>query len=173
MRLLIIGLICLMAASSALAKNRDEVTLVRKVFTKLQPLSIKENREYCGYIGYTKDGALRAMKPVRGEVATCDFDPPDYLERIVASFHTHGSYSPNYFNEIPSTLDVLGDAREGINGYVATPGGRLWFVNGATRTVVMLCDLGCLPSDPDFVRGQDGIIEKSYTLRQLRLKMGE
>ena len=51
---------------------------------------------------------------------------PSVIGEVVATFHTHGSYSPEFENELPSLSDVLGDFSQRIDGYVATPAGRVW-----------------------------------------------
>jgi hypothetical protein len=54
-----------------------------------------------------------------------------------------------------------GDADEGIDGYVATPGGRLWYIDTVDMVASQLCGIGCLPRDPKFVAGQNGEIALS------------
>lgn len=49
---------------------------------------------------------------------------------IVASLHTHGAFEYVMPAECPSVVDVEAGESEGINGYVSTSGGRLWFVDG-------------------------------------------
>jgi hypothetical protein len=49
---------------------------------------------------------------------------------IVASLHTHGAFKYVMPAECPSVVDVEACESEGINGYVSTSGGRLWFVDG-------------------------------------------
>ncbi|MEL6587917.1 MAG: hypothetical protein AAFQ50_14890, partial [Pseudomonadota bacterium] len=56
----------------------------------------------------------------------------------------------------------------GLVGFdVATPGGRLWYVDTTDMIVRQICGLGCLPQDPDFVEGADGDIAISYTYQEL------
>lgn len=115
--------------SSLFAQERGELALVKKVFAKLQPISIKANREYCGYIGYDRAGKLVATPAKRGRRGTCLPNDPDSLEVVIASYHTHGAHSTRYVNEVPSGEDMEGDEAEGIDGWVATPGGRLWYID--------------------------------------------
>ena len=114
-------------ATAVLAQDNGtaELDLVRAVLAQLQPISIAENVEYCGYIGFDDEGTLTATKATQGDTGSCLADEPDDLAVIVASYHTHGGYSSDYFNEVPSADDIEGDEAEGIDGYVATPGGRL------------------------------------------------
>ena len=66
-----------------------------------------------------------------------------------------------------------GDADEGIDGYVATPGGRLWYLDTVDMVASQLCGIGCLPRDPKFVAGQNGEIVLSYTYDDLVIKLEE
>ncbi len=150
-------------AAPVSAQETSEVRLAREVLSGLQEASFREDREYCGYIGYDAAGVLIATAPTPGEQGSCLPDEPDQINLLTASYHTHGAYSPDYVNEVPSIDDVESDEAEGIDGYVATPGGRFWYVDTEDLVISQICGLGCLPSDPDFVRGSDGHIEPSYT----------
>lgn len=145
----------------------EEVELAKSILSEIQPLSIKQNREYCGLIGFDRRGWLVATEPVRGEEGFCDPLNNRRMALVVASYHTHGAFSRDYFNEVPSVMDVYADHDEGIDGYVSTPGGRLWYIDGEDMVISMICDLGCLPSDPDFIANDMGPIEPSYTLEEL------
>lgn len=173
MRILLSALLLAAAPVSTLAQEGAELALVKRIFTELQPLSIKKNREYCGYIGLDADGKLAISPAKRGHKGTCEPADPDMLAVLIASFHTHGAYSPNYVNELPSTEDVEGDEAEGIDGWVATPGGRLWYIDTGDMVISQVCGLGCLPSDPNFIEGDTGGIEPSYHYKELVQKLEE
>ncbi len=151
----------------------DEIALVTEMFAKIQPISIGENVEYCGEMGFDADGVLRISEPVKGEEASCLPEVDQNIVIVTASYHTHGAYSPDYFNEVPSVTDIEADEEEGIDGYVATPGGRLWYVDTTDMEVSQLCGLGCLYADPDFIQGSDGHIAQSYLYDELVIKMDE
>lgn len=156
-----------MALSGAgLAQDRSEVAMVKSVLNQLQGLSFKNNREYCGYIGFDSSGKLRAGKARRGRINDCEANWPDNLE-VVASYHTHGAFDEDVPAEFPSVSDIEADESEGIDGYVATPGGRLWYVDTTDMVVSQICGIGCLSTDPNFQAGLDGKIRRSYTYRQL------
>lgn len=146
---------------------------MQKLFAKLQPLSIRHDREYCGYIGYDAKGTLRATEPFPGDASSCQ--PRDAVElfNTVASYHTHAAFAAGYYNEIPSQQDVDSDSEQGMDGYVATPGGRLWFVDGADLSVRQICPVNCLPADPDFIYADDGPIAKFYTYDRLLQRLDE
>lgn len=69
-------------------------------------------------------------------------------------------------------LDVEGDMSFGVNGWVATPGGRLWFIDGETGSTRQVCGRDCLPSDPNFFAEDYGPVAKEYTFEQLRRRFG-
>ncbi len=154
-------------------QSAQEVTLVRALFTTLQPISIREGVEYCGLIGFDAAGRLVATQAERGDIASCAIENQGAIEVVTASYHTHGRFTPDYFNELPSTTDVEGDEADGIDGYIATPGGRLWYVDSSDRVMSQLCGVGCLPSDPGFVPGNSGVIAESYTYAGLAQKLSQ
>ena len=172
MKPIIVAALCLvpMAASG---QSAEELDLIKAVFTDLNPVSIAENVEYCGYIGLDSSGNLVASPPTRGDEASCLADDPVNIAVITTSYHTHGAYSPDYYNELPSGDDMEGDEAEGVDGWVATPGVRLWYNDIADMVTYQVCGLGCLPADPDFVPGDLGIIAESYVYDELIVKLEE
>ena len=159
-------LILIMAACPAAAQDAAEVAVARAILTELQPLSFAKKREYCGYIGYNAQAVLVASTPIAGNSANCEAPFPDDLA-VVASYHTHGAFDRGYVNELPSDIDINSDAYFLLNGYVATPGGRLWFIDGRGRTLRQICGVGCLPVAPRFYKGSDGDIAEAYTFEEL------
>lgn len=157
----------------SVAQQSDEVALVKLIFTTLQPISIAKNVEYCGYVGFNADGQLTHSQPTLGDEGSCLADDPTDIEIITASYHTHGAHSPDYFNEVPSGDDMEGDADEGIDGYVATPGGRLWYIDSVDMVASQLCGIGCLFADRAFVQGEGGVIADSYSYDELVIKLAE
>jgi len=92
---------------------------------------------------------------------------------VTASYHTHGDFDEGYFNEVPSVVDMEGDREFYMNGYVATPGGRLWFIDMQRMVTYQLCGVSCLPSASGFRKNQNDVIAEEYTLDALREKLGE
>lgn len=146
----------------------EELAFIMDIFADLQPRSITENRELCGFIGYNRLGELRATRIMEGDEATCQLPNWPIKLTVVASFHTHSTYSPEYDSEVPSVTDIESDEAAGIDGYVATPGGRLWYVDTDTMTVSQICGIGCLPQDPEFLAAADGSVRASYSYRGLQ-----
>ncbi len=135
---------------------------------KLQPRSIADNREYCGFMGLDTRGEFRATDPEPGVSESCEITIfPDEFE-VIASYHTHSAYDFDLDSEVPSTDDVLSDAEDRTFGYISTPGGRIWLVDWRQRSARQLCGIGCVTPDPEFVPGVAGEIPQSVTLRDLR-----
>ncbi|MEL6960661.1 MAG: DUF4329 domain-containing protein [Pseudomonadota bacterium] len=137
----------------------------------IQARSIAEEREYCGYFFLNAQGQIEATRPVPGTFASCAMPAPRPGEGIFASYHTHGAYGSDYDNEVPSTLDLQSDFQFGIDGYVSTPGGRVWLVDFQTRSTRQLCGLRCVTSDPGFVPQGEAGIRASFTLGDLQRRM--
>lgn len=156
-----------------LTQTAEEQQFATALLRNINPLSMEFNREVCGYIVRGPDGRLTSTKLSWGSEARCASLPiPEGVDPI-SSWHTHAGYDRTYDSEVPSTLDVEGDMRFGVNGWIATPGGRLWFVNGDTGVATQVCGTACLPQDPDFVPQDYGPIAKTYSLDELRARFGE
>lgn len=137
---------------------------------KVQALSIRDGVEYCGLFGYDAAGRLSATGPVAGEADSCDPGiEPDGFE-VVASYHTHGAYARDADSEVPSLDDLLGDFEEGIDGYIATPGGRVWLNLFEERLAFQLCGRGCIQSDPAFRPCHAFLPAEEYTVESLALR---
>lgn len=134
----------------------------------IQARSIADRREYCGYFFRNAAGEIKATPPRRGTFATCSMPAPTRSSGIFASYHTHGAYGPEYDNEVPSTTDLLSDFQFGIDGYVSTPGGRIWHVSNATQSTSQVCGLGCVTRDPGFVPRNEGNVRQRYTVATLQ-----
>ena len=148
--------------------NPAEVTLIMAELDALQSRSIGENREYCGYLGITSAGEYAISPAKRGSNDGCMSDsPPDDL-RVIASYHTHAAYSYDYDSEVPSVDDVEGDIYEEVNGYLSTPGGRVWFIDYRAQKAIMLCDTYCITADPSFRIDPELTVHTEYTLDALR-----
>lgn len=169
-QLLIAFLFCVGTVAPADAQNAREMAAAKQILSDLQERSIRNNREYCGVLLRRADGSLFSSKAFRGTKARCRVRRIPRGAEIVASYHTHGSYLPGFDNEVPSLLDLRVEMEWGIDGYVSTPGGRFWHVDGRRGQVNLICGRKCVPSDPNY-RDDSGVygkIRTSYTLRALR-----
>ena len=143
----------------------------REQLEALQQPSFDSNQELCGIIWETSDGELGVSRPREGDQASCDlayFDQPGMVP--VASFHTHGSFSPRYDGEVPSLIDIQSDIASGIDGYIATPGGRFWHIDHKAEVARMVCGPGCLEQDPRYVPCNGDRIAMTYTQTELGVR---
>lgn len=134
--------------------------------SKVQERSIREEREYCGWVLYDEK-RLFPSDVVPGSLDRCKMPEVPRNSRIVASFHTHGNHSPEYYSEIPSQLDVAGEIQARTFGFVSTPGGRVWVIDPFERLISEVCGEGCLPVDPNYDRDDYGYIPSTITTNQL------
>lgn len=130
-------------------QTTEEIAFAKSVLDDLQPQSIAQNREFCGFIGLNEDGDYIATTPTRGRKGSCQPEMDDDFEPL-ASFHTHGAHSADYDSELPSTDDLLADMDEGVDGYIGTPGGRVWFNDSSKERSFLLCGPRCISSDPGY-----------------------
>lgn len=172
MRHLLTATLFAVVSGTAAAQDPVEMEVARSILASLQSLSFEKNREYCGFIGYNARGILVATPGHPGTMARCSAPFPDDLA-VTASYHTHGAFDLGYFNEIPSDIDVESDHAFLLNGYVSTPGGRFWYVDGREKVTWQICGLGCLPIAPGFYKGASGTIAERYTYEELRETLGE
>ena len=173
MRFFLSCLSLMVLAEGVQAQTQEEVAFAAAVLTQAQDMSFHSEREYCGTIGVDEFGRLVASGFEQGHTDSCQPHNPENAVEVIASFHTHGSYDRNYDSEVPSVSDVESDMAEGIDGWVATPGGRLWFVDGRFGVTWQVCGVGCLPQDPDFRPERKGTIKERYTLEQLERRASE
>ncbi len=151
--------------------STDANGFATQVLNSLQSRSIAESREYCGLILRAPDGGLYTSPILAGGEDFCEM--PSVIGDVVATFHTHGSYSPDFDNEVPSLADVAGDFSQRIDGYVATPAGRVWHIDYETRQINLLCGPECVTFDPANDPADAGFVPASFTLPELRARFAE
>ena len=143
-------------------------SFAREQLSQLQSRSFADRAEYCGIISENSDGELVTQEVIRGHEAQCDISYFSLRNKLpVANFHTHGAYDTRYDGEVPSLQDFQSDVASGMHGYVSTPGGRLWHIDGPARTAKQLCGQGCLPVDPAYVPCPGDAPEQQYSLTTL------
>ena len=143
----------------------------RAQLAAIQPRSFADRVELCGMIAQDADGNLSSREVIVGHEATCDISYFTFRNRLpVATYHTHGGFDPRYDSEVPSLIDVQGDMASGMDGYVATPGGRLWHIDPQTGTSRQLCGAGCLPVDPRHTPCPADPVQQSYSVVQLHTR---
>lgn len=139
---------------------------------ELQPRSIREKREYCGYFGLDEAGEFRATTPTAGWEEGCELSGRQQLHRVVASYHTHAAYDAQIDSEVPSTDDIESDVIQRTYGYLSTPGGRVWLVDWRTKTAMQLCGVGCVWKDPKYSESATDPIPERFTLSQIKRRQG-
>ncbi len=154
------------------AQDVDEQQFAMALMQSMNRHSITYNREVCGYILRDQAGRLSSSKSSWGGRDSCAMMDAPAGMRIISSWHTHAAFDPRYDNEVPSTIDVEGDMGRGTNGWVATPAGRLWFIDGQTGVMRQVCGKNCLPADPYVVSEPHPEAAKTYTLDQLYRRFG-
>ena len=160
------------APIKATAQSAQEYAFVLGLMQSMNQLSVRFNREVCGYILRHPNGAYSSTKVSWGGEASCASLPLQDGVTVASSWHTHAAWGEGYDGEVPSIQDVEGDMNMGVNGWVGTPGGRLWFVDGQTGTMRQACGRGCLPEDPDFFPEEHGPVSEIYTLDGLYARFG-
>ena len=150
-----------------MSQTAAEIEAARSVLSSIQAESFETNREFCGILGVDEDGRLVASTPRRGKRDSCRPRNPRNAVEFVASYHTHAAHDIDADSEVPSSNDLLADMRDGIDGFVATPGGRFWFVDGQRGEARLICGPGCLPQDPNYDPVDTGPIRDRYTLEDL------
>ncbi len=152
----------------AVIPQSEVQSFARQELDALQSRSFAEDLELCGIIFETSDRELGVSRPNAGDEGSCDiayFDEPGMVP--IASFHTHGKHSRRYDGEVPSIVDIESDVSTGMDGYIATPGGRLWHVDHETATARMVCGEGCVTQDPNYRRCARDVIAQTYTINEL------
>lgn len=162
----LLALAALLGMSLAAAADEGVDTFALRLLSDLQRDALERRVESCGYI-YRQAGALRA-RIQRGNREFCDSTPDSIPEEaeLVASFHNHGAFTEDFDSEVPSADDLDADREDELNGYVATPGGRVWKIRWRESVAEQLC-VGCVARDP---RHRDGVflpIRPRYTRAEL------
>lgn len=112
------------------AQDRGDLTGELDIFAAtyfdwLQPRSIREGIEYRGLFGVDGKRNLAAILAQPGNADSCHPGEAPAGFEVLASWRTHGAYDRDADTEAPSWGDLESDIEEGIDGYIATPGGRL------------------------------------------------
>lgn len=151
------------------SQTQEEIEFAKRTLDSAQSLSFSKNREYCGYIGVTASGEYVATKPSKGLKSSCVAkDALDDDVEMLASYHTHGSYSEDSDSEVPSEEDLLADQDEGIDGYISTPGGRVWYNDSEQEESRLLCGEGCVRADLHYDPTDTPHIASRYTVEALQ-----
>lgn len=137
----------------------------RQYLNNIQGPSFAQGREFCGYFIMDAQGGIFSTDPIPGTLDSCQLPYPPV--GAFASWHTHGAYDPRYDNEVPSPPDLISDFELGMDGYVSTPGGRVWRNEYDILASFQICGQGCVAVDPGFVPENEAGIRQQYTVDAL------
>lgn len=154
-------------------RHQDIHLYAYDILDKLNQLSIALNREFCGFIYFNHDGELSMTQPEKGSTDGCWLTEPNDASMIFASYHTHAAFDPAYLNEYPSEVDMEGDFGSDRHGYIATPGGRMWYVDNDKQVARQLCGYRCMYFDPRYEESNRDRPKLELTLPQLRVVFNE
>jgi len=143
------GVVAAAGLSSSGSDGQDAVVRFRSqrdaafdVLNGINPTSIRENREYGGWVFVNADGSFSSTSPVRGEAASVRLPRRSIVipvgGRATATYHTHAAFDPRFDNENFSPQDLESDRQLGVDGYLGTPGGQFKFHNVATGAIQTL-----------------------------------
>jgi len=114
----------------------------RARLNNINPRSVRENREFGGYIFQAADGSYGSTIPVRGEAASVTLLIPRLAvpagTMATASYHTHAAFDPRFDNENFSPTDLEGDRQFNLDGYLGTPGGAFKYHEVSTGRIQTL-----------------------------------
>lgn len=113
------------------------------VLNQINPVSVREAREYGGYIYRNPNGTYGHTNPKRGQYKSINLGDVTVPEgtRRTASYHTHGNDDPRYVNEEFSPTDIRSDRLAGTDGYLGTPGGKMKYFDLESDTIVTLSNI--------------------------------
>lgn len=152
-----------------LSTQEEMADFARETLDRLQEQSFASGAEFCGMIYEDEQGRLSATEVTRGDNSACNFSFKwgDGINPV-ASFHTHGGFHIDYDNEVPSVLDMEQDIKNRVEGFISTPGGRLWRVDWQKERADLVCGEKCLKQDPAYRPCPAYPIAQSYTIEQLK-----
>ncbi|MHA6333671.1 DUF4329 domain-containing protein [Qipengyuania sp. CAU 1752] len=156
-----------------IAAPQEIARFAKQALNDMQGRSFASGKELCGLLLEDETGSLSVSTISEGREADCDL--PWVLPRgkfAVATFHTHGTFSEEYDSEVPSVQDLQADIDEQIDGFVATPGGRIWYTDWETKVASQACGEKCIAQDPAYRPDRQNPPAPRYTLRELEERQG-
>lgn len=126
--------------------NQNEAA--RVVLNGINPESVKQNREFGGYVYRNGDGSFSSTRPLRGQTASILLPNPGEAAPAgsvtTASYHTHAGFDRRFDSENFSSQDLFSDFIFNIDGYLGTPRGQFKYHQISTGKVITLGGPGTL-----------------------------
>lgn len=130
------------SSSDNLIRFRTQNEAARDVLNRINPESIRLNREHGGWVFLTPGSGFGSTTPVLGELASVTLPDPRLAvpsgSQVTATYHTHGGFDPRFDNENFSEQDLASDRAAGVDGYLGTPLGQFKYHNVRTGEIVTL-----------------------------------
>ncbi len=129
--------------SDTAARFASQNEAARAALAGINPSSVRESVEYGGAVYRNPDGTFSHADPVRGGPHSVAFNPHAIVPagtQATAAYHTHGSNDPGFLNEFFSPQDIVFFVVNGVDGYLGTPAGRMFYYQRARDTVFQLVD---------------------------------
>ena len=105
----------------------------RAALNKVNPRSIRENREYGGWVYRAKGDSYSFTSARSGALDHVSLGPKPQATQ--ASYHTHGGNNPGFDGEHFSASDIRSDNQQGVDGYLGTPLGRFLYYNRSSGSI--------------------------------------
>ncbi|MEE9448098.1 MAG: DUF4329 domain-containing protein [Arenicellales bacterium] len=116
----------------------DQHAVGKRALNEINPVSVREKREYGGWVYRTPDDRYTFTKPIHGNIDSILL-PKSLIPsggQPLASFHTHGAFDPRYRSEEFSFADLANNQSSKVDGYLGTPGGKfLWHDHRKNRVI--------------------------------------
>lgn len=112
------------------------------VLNRINPESVRQNREQGGWIYRNADNTFGYTTPVHGTISSVNIGNPVTTvpggTTASASYHTHGGPDPRYDNEHFSPQDILADDVSHTDGYLGTPAGYMKLHDYRTGSITVV-----------------------------------
>lgn len=141
-----VGVAAIAAASSSGSESQDNTNRIqlqhdaaRNRLNEINPVSVRQNREFGGLIYRNQDGTFSSTAPVAGDATSVSI--PDTVPvgtLATATYHTHAAFDPRFDNENFSPTDIESDASIGLDGYLGTPAGQFKYHEVSTGLISTL-----------------------------------
>jgi hypothetical protein len=130
------------SSTDTLVRSPTQHAAARRVLNEINPVSVKQNLEYGGYVFRNPDGSYSSTTPIKGQAASILLPLPRDIVAPgsvgTATYHTHAAFDPRYDNENFSPSDIAADVAFGLDGYLGTPAGAFKYHELKTGLILNL-----------------------------------